>query len=213
MVAVREQNHGMKAMASTMTDHDLAWLHAKFVVPIVIDQILKDQEPLDDIAEHAINEILFELCPDTALLCLAMCATHIADATGHLPISRGLKNQCSQIIDEYGPLWLAHERSPEKLDNESVKEQLSFIPEDLEALRDLLDATLDALGEDHCVAAILCDILGFQSDHHCGLAEVELQNIKVRPQSRPSVDLAKKHGDNVIPFPFAIRTGRQFVRN
>src|SRR5688500_4934971 len=99
-------------MLNPLTDHDLARLHAKFVVPIVVDQILKDEEPLDDIAEHAINEILFELCPDTALLCLAMCARHVAEATVNLPISRALANQCDQIIEEYGPLWLAHEQNP-----------------------------------------------------------------------------------------------------
>jgi hypothetical protein len=200
-------------MLNPLTDHDLARLHAKFVVPIVVDQILKDEEPLDDIAEHAINEILFELCPDTALLCLAMCARHVAEATANLPISRALANQCDQIIEEYGPLWLAHEQNPQGLDNKTIKELLSFIPEDLEALRDLLDATLAALEEDHCLAAILCDILSFQADHHSGLAEIELQNINVRPQSRPVVELAKKHGDNVIPFPLAIRAARQLIRN
>jgi len=198
-------------MLKPLSDHDLARLHARFVVPIVVDQILKDQEPLDDIAEHAINEILFEFCPDTALLCLAMCARHIADATAHLPISRALVIQCDQIVEEYGPLWLAHEQSPEKLDNQAVKEVLSFIPEDLEALRDLLDATLGALDEDHCLAAILCDVLSFQASHHCGLAERELQNINVRPQSRPVVDLAKRHG-NVIPFPLAVRASRLLSR-
>lgn len=200
-------------MLEPLTDHDLARLHAKFVVPIVIDQILKDREPLDDIAEHAINEILFELCPDTALLCLALCARHVADATAHLPISKGLARQSDQIIEEYGPLWLAHEQNPQGLDDAQVRELLSFIPEDLEALRDLLGATLSALDEDHCLAAILCDILAFQADHHCGLAELELQNIRVRPQSRPAVELAKRHGGNIIPFPLAVRPGRQMIRN
>lgn len=53
---------------NSLSAHDLAKLHAKFVVPIVIDQMLCNKEPLDDVAEHAINEIFAELCPDTALL-------------------------------------------------------------------------------------------------------------------------------------------------
>lgn len=203
----------MTAETFSLTDHELAKLHARFVVPIVVDQMLRDEEPLDDVAEYAMNEILFELCPDTALLCLAMCASHIAKATGSLPAGKALAVQCEQIITEYGPLWLAHEQNPETIDNDMVRETLSFIPEDLEALRDLLEATMADLEEDHCIAAILCDILSLQAEHHLTMAEIELNNLNLRPQSRPVVELAKTHGDNVIPFPAAPRNPRHQVRS
>ena len=192
-------------MFDPISDHDLAKLHAKFVVPIVVDQMLRDEEPLDDVAEHAINEILFDLCPDTALLCLAMCARHIARNTAELKISRALDVQAEQIIDEYGPIWLAHEASPGALDNEEIKELLCFIPEDFEALHDLFEATLGALEEDHCIAAILCDILSLQADHHRDMAELELQQLNLQPQSREIIETAKTHGDNVIAFPLMPR--------
>mgnify|MGYP006909089471 CR=1 FL=1 len=195
-------------MFNPLNDQDLARLHAKFVVPIVIDQMLRDEEPLDEIAEHAMNEIFLDLCPDTALLCLALCARHIARATTHLPASRALESQAGQIIDEYGPLWMAHEANPAAMNPATVRELLCYIPEDLEALRDLLELTLNELEEDHCVAAILCDILSLQADHHRDMAELELAQLSLLPQSREDTETQKFYGDNVIAFPLVNRLQR-----
>ncbi len=188
-------------MFNPLSDHDLARLHAKFIVPIVVDHMLRDEEPLDDIAEHAMNEILFELCPDTALLCIAMCARHIATKMSDLPIGRALSAEAEKITDEYGPLWLAHEQNPDNLDDDAIMDLLVHIPEDLEALRDLLEATMAELNEDHCIAAILCDILSLQADHHRDIAELELQSLNLHPQKRVSAKNIDCGGDNIIPFP------------
>lgn len=200
-------------MFEPLTDHDLARLHAKFVVPIVVDQMLRDEEPLDDVAEHAMNEILFEFCPDTALLCLAMCARHIARETKDLPISKALAAQAGQIIDEYGPLWIAHEKNPENLNDDMIRNLLVYIPEDFEALRDLFEATIDMLEEDHCIAAILCDILSLQADYHRDIAEVELHALSLKPQGRDNATEPAFAGDNVIAFPVRRRSQRQTVRS
>ncbi|MCB9990227.1 MAG: hypothetical protein H6867_02460 [Rhodospirillales bacterium] len=196
-------------MFNPLSNQDLARLHAKFVVPIVVDHMLHDEEQLDEVAEHAMNEILFDLCPDTALLCIAMCARHVARATDHLLISKSLEAQATQIIEEYGPLWLMHEANPASMDGESIRELLCFIPEDLEALRDLLEATMSELEEDHCVAAILCDILSLQADHHRDMAELELDHLNIPAQSRELVEQAKSYGDNVVAFPVIQRGARQ----
>ncbi len=201
-------------MFAPLNDQDLARLHAKFIVPIVIDQMLNEQETLDDIAEHALNEIFFDLSPDTALLCLALCGRHLANNTAELPISKALEAQAQQIIDEYGPIWLAHEKNPYSLNKSAVKDLLCYIPEDLEALRDLFEATIGELEEDHCTAAILCDILSLQADHHRDMAELELQELDLTPQSREEqrqTSEAIASADNVIIFPgsAAARMARQ----
>lgn len=202
-------------MLEPLSDHDLARLHAKFVVPMVVDQMLRDEEPLDDVAEHAMNEILFELCPDTALLCIAMCARHIARDTEHLSISKALTLETDQIINEYGPLLIAHEKEPHRLNDDEIKAILIHIPEDFEALRDLLEATMGELEEDHSTAAILCDILSIQADHHRDMAEIELQSLNLRPQNRPQEPEQKSElgGENIIAFPIKKRALRQLARS
>ena len=203
----------VSVMTEPLSDHDLARLHAKFVVPIVVDQMLRDEEPLDDIAEHAMNEILCEFYPDTALLCLAMCARHIARETAFLPISRALAIQAGQIIDEYGPIWIAHEKNQDSLDDTTIQDLLTYIPEDFESLRDLLEATMAALEEDHSIAAILCDILSQQADFHRDIAESELLALHLRPQSRETETASTAPAsDNIIPFPSRSRRSRQTVR-
>ncbi len=200
-------------MFNPLSDQDLAKLHAKFVVPIVIDQMLKDEEPLDDVAEHAMIEIFTELCPDTALLCLAMCAQHIARDTHHLPVGKALGMEAEKIVEEYGPHWLAHEANPDNLDNSAVVDLLVHIPEDLECLRDLLEATMGELEEDHSIAAILCDILSLQADYQRDMAEIELQQLNLAPQSRPVLEVVESSGgDNVIAFPFSAKQRRQMAR-
>ncbi len=201
-------------MLTPLNRHDLARLHAKFVVPIVVDRMLHDEETLDDIAEHAMNELLAELCPDTALLCIALCARHVAKTVPDLPAGGTLALAADKIADEYGALWLAHERDPDSLADSAVEQTLAHIPEDLETMRDLLDALMADLEEDHCVAAILCDILSAQADYHKDLALVELAQINLRPAPRPAEDSAPapaataEDTDNVIVFPGAVTTLR-----
>ncbi|PJB69467.1 MAG: hypothetical protein CO093_10350 [Alphaproteobacteria bacterium CG_4_9_14_3_um_filter_47_13] len=194
----------------SLSDHDLAWLHAKFVVPIVVDHMLRDEEPLDDIAEYAMGEILCGLYPDAALLCIALCTRHIARETEHLPISRALIAEADQIIDEYGPLWISREKNPGSIDDAVLQEMLVNIPEDFEALRDLLEATMTSLEEDHCVAAILYDILSLQADYQHDIAEAELQNLYLHPRKQNTVkNTEQSHSNNVILFPTGMQKQRQ----
>lgn len=205
-------------MTGFLNDNDLAKLHAKFIVPIVIDQMLRDEEPLDEIAEHAMNEILCDFYPDSALLCIALCARHIAQQTWHLNISRALKIEADQIIEEYGPLWIAHEQNPEACDDLAVYDLLMNIPEDFEVLRDLLEATLSEIEEDHCVAAILCDILSLQADYHRDLADAELLSLSLKPHKKAEHSFTPggtpdEACGNVIPFPRAAKRRVQSVRS
>lgn len=184
-------------MFEPLSTEDLARLHAKFVLPIVVDSMLREEEVLDDAAEYAFNEILFELCPDTALLCIALCAAHIGAATAQNAAGRALRMEAVKIAGDYGPLWLAHESDPDGLDNAHVRRLLSYIPEDFEYLRDLLDRVMESLEEDHSIAAILCDILSFQADHHAALAGIELETLHLEPCHRPE---RESETSNVIPF-------------
>lgn len=189
-------------MFNTLSDHDLERLRAKFILPMIVEQMLSGEEALDDVAEYAINDILFELCPDTALLCLALCSLHIASSTRHLLVSKALSIEAKKIVDEYGTFWLAHEQNPDHFNDDEIASLLVHIPEDLESLRDLLEATLSGLDEEHSIAAILCDILSLQAGDHKDIADLELRSLDLQPQSRPVVaENIENYGDNVIAFP------------
>lgn len=197
-------------MFASMDENDVAKLSARFIVPIVVSRMLHDEEELDDIAEHAMQEILAELHPDTALLCLALCARHIAAHTPNVPISRALAAETETIIADYGPLLLSFEHLDIPAEaSEDIRDLLHHVPEDLEALADLLDATLDELNEEHSIAAILCDILGTQARMHQEYAELELARYETAQPfqaagittSQATPEEARYQGDNIIPFP------------
>jgi hypothetical protein len=188
-------------MLDTLDHNERAKLHAKFIVPIVIDAMLRGDEALDDVAEYSIHEILSELAPDTALLCIALCAQHLAAGANNLLIAHALHAEADMIVNEYGPHWLAHEAGARALRDRELRELLSFVPEDLEALGDLLEGLEAELDESRAIAAILCDILKTQARSHMEAAESELAAID---DARPGGGRAGA-GGNVIPFPMAAR--------
>lgn len=189
-------------MFDTLSKNDLAKLHARFVVPVVIDSMLRDEEALDDVAEYAMNQIIDELRPDTALLCLALCCQRIAPHIDHVVLGKTMQLEADKIVGEYGPLWLAHESGRDNLNEQAIRDLIVHIPEDLESLADLLDNVIDTLEEYHSVPAILCDILSVQARIHKENAELELQFIGADTHkiTRKSIE-----SDNVIDFPLHLR--------
>ncbi len=186
-----------------LNDQELASLHVKFVVPMVVSQMLQGIEPLDDVAEYTLHDVIGSLEPDTALLCIALCSQHIAAHAAHMPTALALGAKADKIVDEYGPLWLAHESGNTPLDNHTLHQILCHIPEDLESLTKWLGDTGSELDETLAVPAILCDILALQADSHKDCAEYALGHTEEQPHQRPIEQItgAQINGNNVIPFP------------
>ena len=114
-----------------------------------------------------------------------------------------LRLHAVNVIDEYGPLWLAHEAQDPNLCDEDIRESLAHIPEDIEAMADLLDATLEDLSETHSILAILCDILSLQAHMHKELAAIELSGLSLTPpqnETKGTVQV-QKLDDNILVFP------------
>lgn len=192
----------------SLTDQQLATLHARFVVPIAVQMILSDKEQLDDVCEEALHECLSELQPDTGLLCLALCAQHVAAAAQESPITNMLAISAARMADEYGTALLSeagqssvHGDTP--LSNEDALILLHQVPEDLEELASLLDAVL-AHADPHSPEALLCDILSVQALVQAERAGHELaalcflnidKNGRRRPRKLEYLDT------NVIAFP------------
>ena len=122
----------MAVKSALLSDAQLAALHAKFVVPVAVSRILNRLEPMDDVAEYMIAEMLGAMKPETALLCLALCAQHVAAHCHTLPIGRLLGLEAERMIEDYGPAWLAQEKG-DFLDS-AAADGPHYTPEDLEAL-------------------------------------------------------------------------------
>lgn len=177
-----------------LSDQHLALLHTRFVVPVMTGQILRGDERMDDVTEYAFNSVLSELQPDTALLCIALCAQNLSAHCGRLPAARMLRAGANKIVEDYGALWLANDSGAE-MDASHVATALSFIPEDLETMAHLLEATLADLPSESGIAAKLCDILSVQATAHIDMAERTLERHSLPPARRPAMQ------DNILPFP------------
>lgn len=190
------------AVTEELSDRELAALHVRFVVPMAVAAMLRGEEPMDDVSEYMINDILDNLEPDTALICIALCAQRVAAHTAHVAIGRAAAAEADRIVNEYGSVWLAHEAGRMAMDDAALRAHLSHIPEDIESLGDLLMAVGAELEEEaDAVPAILCDILGAQAHVHREKAEIELERHGLSDRELPELS----PGANVIRFP-----GRRF---
>jgi hypothetical protein len=218
-------------MQGVLTEYDYAHLRARFIVPLIAADMIEDVEILDDVAEYAIHDILSEFKPDAALLCIALCAQSIAQTDPENYMAKLLQMEAGQLLDEYAPVWLDHERQCKQhgataLPLKDVHDLIRNIPEDLETLAQMLEDYIAVAGDDHAIPAILADILSLQASMHRDLALVELQTIGAapdeifaqaeaqydayvsegltadeRPALNPKQEQLLESGDNVVLFP------------
>lgn len=205
---VERNNWGIKQVRirvpqPSLNDQQLATLHARFVVPIAVQMILNDTEQLDEECECALHECLSELAPDTGLLCLALCTQHVSSSLPHMPIAQTLNMAANRIVSEYGAALLAESsRHAERISDADALMLLYHVPEDLEELAALLDATL-AECDTHSPEGLLCDILSVQAMIHAERAGHELAELSfINNQKRRQVPRnLERLADNVIVFP------------
>lgn len=164
--------------SQALDEKDVAHLRARFIVPLIAQDMIEDKEVLDDVAEYAIHDIMSEFKPDAALLCIALCAEIIAQTHQTHYMARLLSMEAEKLLSEYGPVWLSHERGDRGLPQEADLERLvGHIPEDLEMIAQMLEDFIAVVGDDHAIPAILADILSLQASMHRDLALVEIRNI------------------------------------
>lgn len=179
---------------------DNVTLQAKLILPIIIKDMIDGTEPLDDVAELALHEELATMQPDTALLCIALCAQHIAGELADKAIAGTMELEAQRIIRDYGPLWLAHESNEHSLDEIFIEDIIAFIPEDFETIADILETAKISCEDDHSIAYILCDILALHGEAYRDLSNVELVKANITPKSHEDEPQLETAG-NVIAFP------------
>lgn len=181
-------------------DQALMHIQAQLVVPVIIGYMLRGLEPFDEIAEYTMEDMIGSMWPDSALLTIAFSAKHISNHNAHLPVAAALGTEASRIIADYAPIWIANSYNLDCSSDEEIQELLSNIPEDLEALGDLLDATNIEIGETTGVARPLCELLSAQAHSHKSFAEYKLETMGVL-DSEIRYHNAEKNDSNIISFP------------
>lgn len=188
-------------MQKALSIEDFSTLQACLVVPVIAGDIMMGTEPLDEETRYALHDALSEIDPDSALLAIALSAQHIAAAyIGSVPVAVAVKYESEKLLQEYGPEWLANYHGG-PVNEDMLYDMLQTLPEDLEAMADLLDAMQASLINDP-VASGLCDILSVQARAHMDVASYILDELDASLSGTPLMDEpAPFYTDNVIPFP------------
>lgn len=187
-------------MGNLLSNAQIIRLHRELVAPLAVYQILKGHDELDETALYTLDVMLAEFQPDTALLCMALCAAHIADLhQDSLPLAGSLGFEAGRIVHDLGPLWLDNADQRLGMDQESrVLDVLDRMAEDFEALADLLDGVRAHLIET-TDSAMLCDILSQNAQGFIAYLDHRAQEEQVMEHHYLLQNL-EVHG-NVITFP------------
>lgn len=195
-------------MNHALSMNDFSRLRAHLVVPLIIGDIMSGAEELDEEARYALHDALSEIDPDSALLAIALSAQEVAhDFIGSVPVAVAVKFEAEKILQDYGPDWLANYHGG-PVDEQGLFNLLQTLPEDLEALADLLDAMAASLHHDP-VAQDLCGILSLQARAHMDIADYILGELDrelfaegdCNAEALAATQTRTYSGDNVIVFP------------
>lgn len=193
---------------NALSMEDFSKLQAYLVVPVIVGDMMLGDEPLDDEARYALHESLCEIDPDSAALAIALAARHIASAfIESVPVAVAIKYESEKILQDYGPEWLSNYQGG-PVDEENLFEMLQTLPEDLEALAELLE-TMRASILHHQTARDLCEILSIQARAHMEVADYILGELDkdLWPEDKNDIEGAAfieplpETKDNIIPFP------------
>lgn len=187
---------------------DFSKLHAYLVVPVIVADIVAGAEPLDEEARYALHDALSEIDPDSALLAIALSAQHIASQyVGKIPVAVAVKFEAEKMLQEYGPDWLSNYHGG-PVNEDSLYDMLQTLPEDLEAMADLIDAMSSSIIRDS-IAQDLCAILSIQARAHMEVASYIIEELETSfmesgdttGDTPAAAQTLPYSGENVILFP------------
>lgn len=198
-------NEKVKAMLSEI---ELAKLTNRLQVPLVVQDILDGRDALSPDVQYGLHEILSDYQPDSALLCIALSARKIAAAFAKKsPNMAVMKMECDRMLADYAEMWIRHAED-KNLDNNLVFDTLESIPEDLEALAELLEINMHILRGGHEDISAICEILAVQARAQVLIADTFIDLMEQDIEAQDPVQANAGYGamnDNVIPFPGTLR--------
>jgi hypothetical protein len=197
-------------MFNQLNHHDIDKLQQHLIVPLAVSDILNHNLEVEPEMQYSLHMALSEIDPDSALLAIALSACDLADQfKGSFPIAVALQKEANAIIEEYGPSWLHHYKAG-PMPTDTFESILQTVPEDLEALADLMDALSADLDTNQSSTVCLINLLSIQARAHMEIAEFILAEIAYEKTEKGSgnqnpsfnsMNLEKEQGDNIILFP------------
>jgi len=203
----------MKNMNEDLSKSQIEKLREHLIVPLAVGDILYHDLDVEPDMQYGLHMALSEIDPDSALLAIALCAQDIAAKTMmRAPIAAALHHEATNIIEDYGPTWLHHFKVGPMAEND-FEAVLETVPEDLEALADLMDALCADLGEENTPTVLLGNLLSIQARAHMEIADYILSEMEYERsvqysetqgtpiKERELIDLDDHVGNNIILFP------------
>lgn len=149
---------------------NMAWMNTKLCVPLIMQDIMDNETSVDEETIFGLHDMISDFEIDTALLAIAAGALQIVRSEDVAsPSLHVLAIECQRIICEYGDAWIGQNKVGDP-DHEYILSILAQMPEDFEALTDLIDSALGCLDETS-KTAILLDILSVQAGAQMLIAE------------------------------------------
>ena len=158
----------MRIVKDMISNNELENLYSYFELPFAVKDILEKNGQMSADEEYAMHEIICDMQPDSALIAIALCARNLAQ---HIKSSRGdkLRSFSAFTIGEYAPAWLSN-ANQEKLSDESYRDLLREVPEDLSMMSSLLTACSSSFHDKNNNIAKICNILAIQAASHSDIA-------------------------------------------
>lgn len=196
-------------MLHSMPKGQLEQLQQHLIVPLAVGDIIRHDLAVEPDMQYGLHLALSEIDPDSALLAIAFCAIEIANVTlKEIPIANALKKEAEDIIIDYGPVWLEFFNS-EPMPTKVFEKILQTVPEDLEALADLMDAVCAEMTAAQENIFSLANLMSIQARAHMEIADYILleiqQEISISGDDKAFMSkpapLRDYAGDNIILFP------------
>lgn len=166
-------------MGATLTKEQIEHLHTKLVVPVAVSDILTYGLTVEPDMQYGMHEALSEIDPDSALLAVALSAQQIAGASqASYPIASALYNEATDVLNNYGPGFIRDLKRGSIPERDFI-DVLVNVPEDLEALADLLDALcsdiIEQTEDNQNPSYVIARILSIQARAHMEIANFILE--------------------------------------
>mgnify|MGYP001290866106 FL=1 len=154
-----------------VNEREMAGLTNSLHIPLIIQDILYGRESVSDEVKHALHEEISDLRTDSALLAIALAGQKIATKYKNFGAAMAVLNmECERIISDYAAEWMASSQGGLSGEDETLSKMV-YLPEDLQALADLFESSMNALQRRVPEAAALCNILKTQAEAHMLIAE------------------------------------------
>lgn len=171
-------------MFEQLNENHIDIMEQHLIVPLAVSDILEHNLAVEPEMQYGLHMALSEIDPDSALLAIALCARDLAEKFYlEVPIAAALKKEAQYTIDAYGPNWIHHHKNG-PMQADGYARILNDVPEDLEALADIMDALCgdiadEGLADNYNSAIAIAQLLSIQARAHMEIADyllLEIQN-------------------------------------